>query len=240
MDPDPDPACFGRSRSVYGSTSWKNLKTPWIWIQILLQLYQIWNFEVFWFCCCHQAWQGASFWKLMLQRVLTRQSSEWCLFKEVAPKLVWIHIKKAGSILIWFHNTALVISDLFVCLFLTLFYCLKCLHWTSLACCKYFRHGNLLDKACPRRPPSWQSMSKEFDMATFLTKLVQEGHLLGKACPRRKPSWQSLSKEVTILANLVGLGKACPRSSAWLCFRLREFVKIWWLEAEFCLIEGFA
>ena len=60
-------------------------------------------------------------------------------------------------------------------------------------------------------------------MATFLTKLVQEGHLLGKACPRRKPSWQSLSKEVTFLAKLVGLGKACPRSSAWLCFRLREF-----------------
>ena len=23
VDPDPDPACFGRSRSVYGSTSWK-------------------------------------------------------------------------------------------------------------------------------------------------------------------------------------------------------------------------
>ena len=25
------------------------------------------------------------------------------------------------------------------------------------------------------------------------------------------------------MAKLVGLGKACPRSSAWLCFRLREF-----------------
>ena len=75
----------------------------------LLQLYQIWNFEGVWVCCCHQARQGASFLKLMLQRVLTWQSSEWCLFKEMVPKLVWIHIKKAGSILIWFHNTALVI-----------------------------------------------------------------------------------------------------------------------------------
>ena len=79
----------------------------------LLQLYQIWNFEVFWVCCCHQAWQGASFWKLMLQRVLTWQSSEWCLFKEVVPKLGWIHIDLVPQYCFGYIR--------FVCLFVSYF-----------------------------------------------------------------------------------------------------------------------